>query len=133
MRHAIFACWFVAACGNVATPSELDAGGDPDGGSAADAAPPPDAAVAPDAAPAPWIGDVLDCGTPAAAGGLAPGSELQRDPDVAREHLLDDLIDALRDLPGVGQKSVSVSSLSASATATETGAEGTSSDGPSGE
>lgn len=78
MRHAIFACWFVAACGNVATPSELDAGGDPDGGSAADAAPPPDDAVAPDAAPAPWIGDVLDCGTPAAAGGLAPGSELQR-------------------------------------------------------
>ncbi len=56
----------LAACGGVDTAgSDVDAGTD-----LVDAAP--------DAAPAASIADVLDCGTPASAGGLANGTELQR-------------------------------------------------------
>jgi hypothetical protein len=64
----------VGACGDVE--STAPDAGDVDGGDLADAAP--------DAGPALPIGDVLDCGTPASAGGLAGGTDLQRvDLDVA--------------------------------------------------
>ena len=57
-------------------------GGGDDGGVPVDAAPAVDAA--PDAPPAAPIGEVLDCGRPALAGGLASGTDLQRvDLDVA--------------------------------------------------
>ncbi|MBK9031996.1 MAG: hypothetical protein IPL61_11825 [Myxococcales bacterium] len=59
----------VVACGGVADAPAVDGG--------VDAEAPVDADVV-DAAATPWIGDVLDCGRPAAAGGLAPGVELQR-------------------------------------------------------
>ena len=59
----------MVACGGVDGPALPDAGA-------------PDAldALAPDAAaaPAPYIGDVLDCGRPALAGGLTAGADLQR-------------------------------------------------------
>lgn len=68
-----------AGCGGVEPP------GDPDGGvvevdsAEVDSTPDVDAAPEVDAAPpAPYISDVLDCGTPASAGGLTAGPELQR-------------------------------------------------------
>lgn len=65
-----FAFWVLAACGSV---EEIPQ--DPDAAAQLD----PDAAAEPDAAaPAPGIADVLECGTPASAGGLAAGTELQR-------------------------------------------------------
>jgi hypothetical protein len=73
MRLAPWLLLSLAACGGVADP--------PTGADAADPIDPTgaiDAADPIDAAPAAWIGDVLDCGTPASAGGLGPGTELQR-------------------------------------------------------
>lgn len=59
----------VTACGSVSDPMML-----PDAPAADDAG--PDAA--PDAAVAPSLAEVLDCGTPASAGGLQAGTDLQR-------------------------------------------------------
>ena len=62
--------WLAAACGEIATtPPSTD-------GAVDDAAPD---TMEPDApAPAPSIATALDCGTPASAGGLAAGTDLQR-------------------------------------------------------
>lgn len=75
MRVTSLVLLSVAACGGVDPAPGVDGG---DAAAPIDAAPPVDTAPPIDAPAAPWIGDALDCGTPASAGGLGPGTELQR-------------------------------------------------------